>query len=140
MIQVSVKNGLIGPELEIKDFGVGITAENQNLIFESYLTTNDTLQYSSRKPYDFYAGGKGFDLLRMKIFSEQYGFQIHMASKRCISIPRDEELCPGKLTKCRFCRVTEDGIQSGGTTMTVRFTTFKSKAKLTERAEKTDGK
>ena len=140
LIQVSVKNGLMGPELEIKDFGVGITAENRNLIFESYLTTHDTLQYSSRKPYDFYAGGKGFDLLRMKIFSEQYGFQIHMASKRCIYIPRDEDLCPGKITKCRFCRVTEDCIQSGGTTMTVRFTAFKSKAKLTERAEKTDGK
>ena len=140
LIQVSVKNSLMGPELEIKDFGVGITAENQNLIFESYLTTHDTLQYSSRKPYDFYAGGKGFDLLRMKIFSEQYGFQIHMVSKRCIYIPRDEDLCPGKIAKCPFCRITEDCLQSGGTTMTVRFTALKSKAKLTERAKKTDGK
>ncbi len=140
LIQVSVKSSLMGPELEIKDFGVGITAENQNLIFESYLTTHDTLQYSSRKPYDFYAGGKGFDLLRMKIFSEQYGFQIHMSSKRCIYIPRDVDLCPGKIEKCRFCRITEDCLQSGGTTMTVRFTAFKFKEKLTERAEKTDGK
>ncbi len=140
LIQVSVKNSLMGPELEIKDFGVGITAENQNLIFESYLTTHDTLQYSSRKPYDFYAGGKGFDLLRMKIFSERYGFQIHMASKRCIYIPRDEDLCPGKIANCRFCKIPEDCLQSGGTTMTVRFKAFKSKEKLTERAQKTDGK
>ncbi len=140
LIQVSVKNGLKGPELEIKDFGVGITAENQNLIFESYLTTHDTLQYSSRKPYDFYAGGKGFDLLRMKIFSEQYGFKIQMASRRCIYIPRDEDLCPGKIAQCRFCKITEDCLQSGGTTMTVRFAAFKSKEKLTERAEKTNGK
>jgi len=139
LIQVSVKNSLMGPELEIKDFGVGITAENRNLIFESYLTTHDTLQYSSRKPYDFYAGGKGFDLLRMKIFSEQYGFQIQMSSRRCIYIPGDEDLCPGKITKCRFCRVTEDCLQSGGTMMTVRFTAFKSKEKRTERAKEADG-
>ena len=67
-IIVAVREGKIGPELEINDNGVGITAENQRLIFDNYFTAYETMQYSSRKPYDFGAGGKGFDLLRMRIF------------------------------------------------------------------------
>jgi len=120
-IEVSVKNGETGPELEVKDFGVGISEENRRLIFESYITTRETMQYSTREPYDFNAGGKGFDLLRMKIFSERYNFRIDMKSSRCTFIPGDEDLCPGDIKNCGHCRTENDCLNSGGTTVVVKF-------------------
>jgi PAS domain S-box-containing protein len=121
VIEISVRGAASGSELEVRDFGVGITAENQKLIFESQVSTAEPLQYATRKPYDFHAGGKGFDLLRMKIFSERYHFSIRMRSSRCIHIPEDSDLCPGDIAQCRHCQAPEDCIRSGGTTMTVNF-------------------
>ena len=120
-IEVAVKETSDGPELRVKDFGVGITEDNQRLIFESNFVTHDTMQYASKKPYDFNAGGKGFDLLRIKIFSERYHFSIRMVSTRCGFIPLDTDLCPGDIEKCRHCKSEEDCFQSGGTEMIVRF-------------------
>jgi PAS domain S-box-containing protein len=120
-IMVTVRDAKEGPELEVKDFGVGITGENQRLIFDSNVTTAETSQYASKKPYDFGAGGKGFDLLRMKIFSERHDFTIRMISSRCVFIPNDEDLCPGKILDCEHCRAEQDCIRSGGTTVTVGF-------------------
>jgi PAS domain S-box-containing protein len=121
VIEIGVRGAASGSELEVRDFGVGITAENQKLIFESQVSTAEPLQYATRKPYDFHAGGKGFDLLRMKIFSERYHFSIRMRSSRCIYIPEDSDLCPGDIAQCRHCQTPEDCIRSGGTTMTVNF-------------------
>ena len=121
VIEVGVHGLASGSELEIRDHGVGITAENQKLIFESHVTTSEPLQYATRKPYDFHAGGKGFDLLRMKMFSERYHFSIRMRSNRCIYIPEDKDQCPGDIDACRHCNTPEDCIRSGGTTMTVNF-------------------
>jgi len=120
-IEVTVKNGKKGPVFEVKDFGVGITEDNQRLIFESNFTTYETMQYSSKNKYDFNAGGKGFDLLRMKIFSERYNFKIRMTSNRCRFIPRDEDLCPGNTEDCSYCQTIEDCLDTGGTTMIVQF-------------------
>ena len=120
-IIVSVRNGEIGPELEIKDTGVGISEENQRLIFENYFTAYDTMQYSSKKPYDFGAGGKGFDLLRMRIFSERYNFQMKMRSKRCGLLPRDSDSCSGNIEDCTHNGQVVDCSTSGGTTVTVQF-------------------
>lgn len=120
-IDVRVANGSSGPELTVTDFGVGITADDQKLIFQSHVTTRGTLEYSTKKPYDFNAGGRGFDLLRMKIFSERYHFSIHLSSTRCRYIPRNEDLCPGDVLLCRFCNRIEDCLASGGTTVTVGF-------------------
>jgi PAS domain S-box-containing protein len=107
--------------LEVKDFGVGIAALNQSLIFEQNFSTRDTLQYASGHAYDFNAGGKGFDLLRMKILSERYRFDIDMESTRCRHIPADENLCPGNIELCVHCRSQIDCLATGGTTMSVRF-------------------
>ena len=120
-IEVTVRNGKKGPVFKVKDFGVGITEDNQRLIFESNFTTYETMQYSSKNKYDFNAGGKGFDLLRMKIFSERYNFKIRMTSNRCRFIPRDEDLCPGNIEDCSYCRTIEDCLDTGGTTMIVQF-------------------
>ena len=66
--------------LKIQDFGVGISKENQRLIFDNYFAAYETAQYSSKKPYDFNAGGKGFDLIRMQIFAERYDFKLKMTN------------------------------------------------------------
>ena len=91
MIEIGIRSLASGTELEVRDFGIGITAENQKLIFESHVTTSEPLEYATRKPYDFLAGGKGFYLLRMKIFSERYHFSIRMRSNRCIYLPEDKD-------------------------------------------------
>jgi len=108
-------------ELVIKDYGVGITEENQRLIFGGFFTTQDTMVYSTKRPFDFDAGGKGADLLRMKIFSERYLFKIDMVSSRCIFIPNEYDTCPGKISECSSCRTRKDCYNSGGTTFSLRF-------------------
>ncbi len=120
-IIVSVRNGEIGPELEIKDTGVGISEENQRLIFENYFTTYDTMQYSSRQPYDFGAGGKGFDLLRMRIFSERYHFRLNLSSQRCSFLSQESDSCSGVIEDCVPIRQLQDCRDSGGTTVSVQF-------------------
>jgi PAS domain S-box-containing protein len=120
-ILVTVRNGEIGPELEIRDTGIGISEENQRLIFENYFTAYDTMQYSSRNPYDFGAGGKGFDLLRMKIFSERYHFKLKMTSRKCRLMSPDSDSCEGNIEECKHAQQAEDCRDSGGTTVTVQF-------------------
>ncbi|MGQ9859246.1 MAG: PAS domain S-box protein [Thermodesulfobacteriota bacterium] len=120
-VEVTVASGPKGPVLEVKDWGVGITPEGQSLIFKGPFTTRDTLCYSSRRPWDFNAGGKGLDLLRMKVFSERYGFTIKMDSRRCIYVPRDQDVCPGQIELCEHCVTAKDCEDSGGTRVTVEF-------------------
>jgi len=120
-ILVSVKKGKNGPELLVKDTGIGISKENQRLIFENYFTAYETMQYSSRNPYDFGAGGKGFDLLRMRIFSERYDFKLKMKSQRCRLLPEGSEACAGYIENCVHSGQAEDCLDSGGTTVTVQF-------------------
>jgi signal transduction histidine kinase len=120
-IEIAVHRRGKGVELLVRDYGVGITSENQRRIFEGFFMTQDTMQYSSKRPYDFNAGGKGADLLRMKIFSERYHFRIHLASTRCPHIPRDQDVCPGRISRCPYCRAKGGCHASGGTTFRVFF-------------------
>ena len=120
-ISVKVRKGEIGPEIEVKDSGIGISEENLRLIFENYFTSYDTMQYSTRQPYDFKAGGKGFDLLRMKIFSERYNFRIKMSSRPCQLIDREGNKCPGNTTDCVPDAAEKGCRNTGGTTVTVQF-------------------
>ena len=120
-ISVKVRKGEIGPEFEVKDSGIGISEENLRLIFENYFTSYDTMQYSTRQPYDFKAGGKGFDLLRMKIFSERYNFRIKMTSGPCHLIDEEGLECPGNVADCVPDARMKDCRNTGGTTVTVQF-------------------
>jgi len=120
-IKVVVEPKGEGVDLRIEDRGVGITAENQKRIFEGFFSTQETGQYSSKNPYDFGAGGKGADLLRIKIFSERYQFKLEMTSSRCLYIPRDRDQCPGDITRCSFCTTVSDCLQSGGSTVSLYF-------------------
>jgi signal transduction histidine kinase len=110
-----------GTALLVRDFGVGITEENKSRIFEGFYATQDTMDYSSKRPFDFNAGGKGMDLLRMKIFSERYNFTIEMNSARCPHIPADSDTCPGKISECALCRLGNGCHQSAATTFTLYF-------------------
>ncbi|MBW1705470.1 MAG: PAS domain S-box protein [Deltaproteobacteria bacterium] len=107
--------------LVVRDYGVGIIEDAQRRIFEGFFATQDTMAYSSKRPFDFNAGGKGADLLRMKIFSERYNFKIDMVSSRCKFIPKETDVCPGRISECEFCSNKEDCHQSGGTTFTINF-------------------
>jgi PAS domain S-box-containing protein len=120
-VRVTVRAGNAGPELEIEDTGTGITAENQRLIIGNFFTAYEPLQYSTRSPYDFKAGGKGFDLLRMQMFAERYGFKLLMNSTRCRFIPTDRDACPGDTGECPHLGHPEQCRDTGGTVVTVQF-------------------
>jgi signal transduction histidine kinase len=120
-IEVSVHKKEKGAELVVRDYGVGITKDHQRRIFEGFFATQETLDYSSKTPFDFNAGGKGSDLLRMKIFSKRYDFKVDMVSSRCRFIPKASDVCPGKISECKFCTNKEDCYNSGGTTFSLYF-------------------
>ena len=119
-IVVSLTQSGKGPELKVQDFGVGISDENQRLIFDNYFAAYETAQYSSKNPYDFNAGGKGFDLIRMQIFAERYNFKLKMASKRCPHIDDGQGKDSTGGESCANCKL-DDACLSSGTTMTVQF-------------------
>ena len=120
-IEVSVCQKGKGAVLMVRDFGVGIPEDARKRIFEGFFTTGSTMDYSSRRPFDFNAGGKGADLLRMKIFSERYGFKIDMASSRCRHLAREEDACPAGIADCPHCALPDDCLKSGGTAFTFYF-------------------
>jgi PAS domain S-box-containing protein len=120
-IEIGVQPKGEGALLLVHDYGVGIPEEAQKRIFEGFFHTQDTMAYSSKRPFDFNAGGKGADLLRMKIFSERYHFQIDMASVRCKHLPKDTDVCPGRISQCPFCSKTENCHESAGTLFSLYF-------------------
>jgi signal transduction histidine kinase len=106
---------------KVQDFGVGITEENQRQLFDGLFHTQDTELYTSKKPYDFGAGGKGLDLLRIKTYGQRFGFDISAGSQRCRHLPTDRDLCPGKISSCPHCKTPKDCLNSGGSTFCVSF-------------------
>jgi signal transduction histidine kinase len=121
--------------LHVTDCGVGISEENQRYIFDGLFHTQETERYASKKPYDFDAGGKGLDLLRMKAYASRFGFGLSVKSTRCLHLPGEGDACPGDISRCPFCKTVQDCVESGGTTFTVSFT--KSRATGPEQAKNT---
>ena len=107
--------------IHVIDSGIGITDENQKYILDGLFHTKETDLYTSKKPYDFGAGGKGFELLRIKTYAHRFGFDIAFKSRRCIHIPTDLDVCPGDISFCHKCKTTEECYLSGGTTFSVSF-------------------
>jgi PAS domain S-box-containing protein len=121
LIRMVVEQKLGKVVLHITDYGVGITKENQAYIFDGLFHTKETELYASKKPFDFGAGGKGLDLLRMKVYGQRFDFDLSMTSKRCVHIPTDQDLCPGDISKCSHVENAKECVDSGGTTFTVAF-------------------
>ena len=103
----------------VQDTGIGITEENKAQVFNGLFHTLETDLYGSRRPYDFYAGGKGLDLLLAKIYGQRFGFEILLESTRCVYIPTDKDMCPGKISQCPHCRNLSDCQSAGGSTFVV---------------------
>jgi signal transduction histidine kinase len=108
-------------QVKVMDFGVGITKENQRHLFDGLFHTQETELYTSKKPYDFGAGGKGLDLLRIKTYGHRFGFDISEGSQRCLYLPMDRDPCPGKISECPSCKTREDCLNSGGSTFCLSF-------------------
>ena len=107
--------------LEVRDSGVGVTDINSGLIFGGFFHTQDTDLYSSKRPYQFNAGGAGADLLRMKVLSERLGFFVDFQTKRCPFIPADTDLCPGRISSCSFISDRQGCLTTGGSAFSVDF-------------------
>jgi PAS domain S-box-containing protein len=121
LIHVAVEQKDEAIAVHITDYGVGIREENLKYIFDGLFDTQDTDYYTSKRPYEFGAGGKGFDLLRMKMYGKRFGFDISVESRRCVCIPTDQDLCPGDISSCTHCKTPEDCAHYGSTTFTVSF-------------------
>jgi len=126
-IEVNVQTIGESVELAVLDYGVGIVGDDQRRIFEGFWMTQDTMDYSSKREFDFNAGGKGADLLRMKIFSERYHFKIDMISNRCRWLKDKKDSCPGDIKMCRHCKTQDDCCYAGGSIFTVVFPAVQEK-------------
>ncbi len=99
----------------IRDHGVGISGDQQPRIFEGFYPTQAQSAYSTRKPFDFNAGGKGADLLRMKIFSGTYGFSLTLTSTPCAHCHGGNPPCPGNIARCPALQNGLSCDETGGT-------------------------
>ncbi|MFC1834964.1 GAF domain-containing protein [Thermodesulfobacteriota bacterium] len=119
-IRIEGKMKATGYDITIRDYGVGIPETEQPNIFEGFYPVQETDLYQSGRKYGFNAGGTGTDLLKIKIFSERFGFRICFNSRRCSCIPTTRDLCPGDITKCSCCAKIEDCYENGGTEFIIR--------------------
>jgi len=118
-IEIELKKEGNLAKIYFHDFGMGITPENQKLIFSGFFHTQDTSRYASKKPYLFNAGGSGSDLLRTRVLSERFSFSVDFSSTRCRHLPSDEDECPGRVSSCPFIKEKEDCLISGGSTFSL---------------------
>lgn len=118
-ILVTGENSSSGYKVTVRDFGVGIPESEQPNIFEGFYPVQETDLYSSGRRYEFNAGGTGTDLLKIKIFSERFGFAVRFRSTRCSCIPSARNICPGDVAKCPHCTTVEDCLANGGTEFVV---------------------
>jgi len=120
-IIVSLTETPSGTLLQVGDTGVGIASSDREFLFNAFHTTQDAEEYATRSPYEFNAGGKGLELLRLKILSEDGHFDISFDSRRCRHLPTDNDRCPGSLSECPHVEALKDCKQAGGTVFSVLF-------------------
>lgn len=110
-----------GPLLQVEDRGVGILPEDQPYIFEAFHHTQDTEQYSTKNPFDFNAGGKGLELMQLKMLAEEGWIDIRVETARCRYLPTHGDHCPGIISKCKHVNDEQGCRASGGITFSVLF-------------------
>jgi two-component system phosphate regulon sensor histidine kinase PhoR len=120
-ILVSLTKHPSGPLLQVQDHGVGILASDREFIFEGFHHTQETEEYSTKNPFDFGAGGKGLELMRLKILSEEGAFDISFESSRCRHLLTHLDRCCGRISSCPYLTDSNGCRRSGGTTFWVLF-------------------
>jgi PAS domain S-box-containing protein len=120
-VTVSVVSRGSRVEVSVKDTGIGITEESRKEIFGGFYHARETDLYSTKRPFDFGAGGKGLDLLRVKILSRACNFDIECESRRCRFLPGEGRLCPGSIESCSHVANPEECAAAGGTTFRLLF-------------------
>ena len=112
----------------VKDTGIGIPDKDKEFIFAGFYPVQETDDYSSGRQYSFNAGGKGIDLLRIRMFSELYGFRLSFKSQRCPHLDIAGEHWPADTLQCPHCRSAADCASFGGSEFVVDFPLADSKA------------
>jgi GAF domain-containing protein len=109
--------------LRVKDTGIGIPDEDKELIFQGFYPVQDIDNYSSGRQYSFNAGGKGIDLLRIRMFSELYGFRLSFTTKRCALLKNAGQTKLSVEEICRQCCNTDACHNNSGSEFVVDFPT-----------------
>ncbi|MBI5571739.1 MAG: response regulator [Desulfomonile tiedjei] len=120
-IVLSCERTAEGMMLTVADQGIGVSPADREFIFNAFHHTQATEGYSTKNPFDFNAGGKGLELMRLKILSESGFFAISFRSRRCRCVAENGSICPGRISRCRQVRDAQECAASGGTTFSVRF-------------------
>ncbi len=115
----------------VRDTGVGITEADQKQIFGGFFHTQKTERYATGKPYHFNAGGTGSDLLRVRAFSERFGFGVEVRSRRCLYLRTDADPCPGAVRACPRVASPAACAAAGGSEFTLRFPALPGVTQLT---------
>jgi signal transduction histidine kinase len=119
--------------VHVIDTGVGIAEGDQPYIFDGLFHATETDLYTSKRPYDFGAGGKGLELLKVKVYSKRYGFEVSMSSKRCDHVPSEGDLCPGDAASCPHAQSVEGCGTTCGSTFSLSFRASSEEAGHKER-------
>ena len=121
-INISINKKDSGILFSVHDFGIGIEDDAKERIFEGFFNPQDPLLYSTKTPFSFNAGGKGADLLRIKMFAARHGFTLNMDSQRCsFLIDNEPAECPGNIDSCQYCNSLDDCRNSGFSIFTIFF-------------------
>jgi len=120
-VEVSLREVPEGVLLQVTDTGMGIGPGDRDFVFGAFHHTQDTEHYATRTPFDFNAGGKGLELLRLKILAEEGHLDIAFDTARCRHIPTADDQCPGSVTACPHIIGADQCKESGGTTFSVLF-------------------
>ena len=120
-ITLSLTRSERGVLLKVDDCGMGIADSDMPLIIKGFYPTQQPQYYSTKRPFDFNAGGKGLELMRLKLLEMEGAFSLSFESRRCTYMAAASELCPGKISSCPYIQSERDCIQSGGTRCTVLF-------------------
>jgi signal transduction histidine kinase len=78
-VSARARNG--GVVIEVADSGVGMDEATRRQIFHGFVHAGETADYTSRRAYDFGAGGRGLDLLRTRHLADRQGFSIEVESE-----------------------------------------------------------
>lgn len=119
-ITVSLAPEPEGLVLRVEDRGVGIEPADRDFIWQGFYHTQPTELYATRKPFDFGAGGKGLELMRLRLLAEEGVFDLDFDSSRCVYLAGGGDCC-GRISDCPHIETPEQCIRSGGTVFTVRF-------------------